>query len=95
MGTSYAGCIGAFESFRKYHIYELNAHERQHKVVITGGENHNWIFFDLRVSVSKKTRRITMSIIDGKFVEIDYLLVSVNVVGIYRKLLKANKMVNI
>ncbi len=39
---------GAFKSCRIHRIYELNAHERHHKVVITSGKLE--IFFKLRVS---------------------------------------------
>ncbi len=39
---------GAFKSCRIHRIYELNAHERHHKVVITSGNLE--IFFKPRVS---------------------------------------------
>ncbi len=39
---------GAFKSCRIHRIYELNAHERHHKVVITSGKLE--IFFKPRVS---------------------------------------------
>ncbi len=41
-------CNGAFKSCRIHRIYELNAHERHHKVVITSGKLE--IFFKPRVS---------------------------------------------
>ncbi len=40
--------LGAFKSCRIHRIYELNAHERHHKVVITSGKLE--IFFKPRVS---------------------------------------------
>ncbi len=39
---------GAFKSCRIHRIYELNAHERHHKVVITSGKLET--FFKPRVS---------------------------------------------
>ncbi len=39
---------GAFKSCRIHRIYELNAHERHHKVVVTSGKLE--IFFKPRVS---------------------------------------------
>ncbi len=53
-GTPYAD--GAFKSCQIHRIYELNAHERHHKVVITSGKLN--IFFKPQVSelVSVKKR---------------------------------------
>ncbi len=42
------GANGAFKSCRIHRIYELNAHERHHKVVIMSGKLK--IFFKPRVS---------------------------------------------
>ncbi len=47
-GAIFWMCYGAFKSCRIHRIYELNAHERHHKVVIMSGKLE--IFFKPRVS---------------------------------------------
>ncbi len=35
--------LDAYTSYRKDHIYKLNAHERHHKVVITSGKRRKHV----------------------------------------------------